>query len=322
VRVRLIRITGVDLNLFEFDYDLTWMAFFLSPEEEVYGRYGGRDASGPDGRLSLAGLRHALTAALEAHRRGGRAKPPPRGPALLAEDLPPAKRFARNECIHCHQVNEMRREVRKASGEWRPEERWVYPLPENVGLTLELDRGDRVRSVKPDSAAARAGVRPGDVLKQLNGFPVASFADVQHALHRAPAKGRVAIAWRRDGKEVAGTLELATGWRWTNLTWRPSLLDILPSLTVFGIDLTPREKKGLGLSPKRLAFRQDAPVHRDAKAAGIREGDVIVGIDGREMEMTVTDFLAYVRRNHLVGDRITLNVLRGGKRIDLPLTLR
>jgi predicted metalloprotease with PDZ domain len=322
VCVRLTRITGVDLNLFDFDYDLTWAAFFLSPDEKIYGRYGGRDASGLDARLSLAGLRHALRAALEAHRREGPGKSPPRpGRPLLAENYPAAARLHKGACVHCHQVNEFRREARKASGEWRREELWVYPLPENVGLTLEVDRGDRVRAVRPDSPAARAGLRPGDTLKRLNGLPVASFADAQYALHRAPAKGQVAVRWLRDGQEMTGRLDLADGWKKTNLTWRPSMLDILPSLTVYGTELSAAEKTRLGLSAKRLAFRQDRAVHREAKAAGVRAGDVIVGIDGRAPEMSLPEFLAYVRRNYLVGDRITLNVLRDGKRVDLPMRL-
>lgn len=322
MRVRLVRITGVDLRLFEFDHDLTWAAFFLGPDEKVYGRYGGRDASGPDSRLSLTGLRHAMTAALEAHRDGGGVPVVRAGRPVLAEQFPSAKGLERGGCIHCHQVNEMRRADRKASGEWRREELWVYPLPENVGFTLEVDRGDRVRSVQPGSPADRAGLRAGDLLMRLNGLPVASFADAQYALHRAPARGKIEASWRRGGAEMKGSLELADGWRKTNLTWRPSLLDLLPALTVYGEELTAAEKKRLGLGPKRLAFRQQTPVHRDAKAVGVREGDVILGIDGRELELTLAEFLGYVRRNHLVGDRITLNVLRDGKRIDLPMTLR
>jgi hypothetical protein len=78
VCVRLIKITGVDLNLFDFDYDLTWMAFFLNPNEKVLGRYGGRDAYGPDSRLSLKGLRFALTHALDEYCREPDAKAEPR----------------------------------------------------------------------------------------------------------------------------------------------------------------------------------------------------------------------------------------------------
>jgi hypothetical protein len=320
VRVRLVRITGVDLRLFDFDYDVTWAGFFLGPDEKVYGRYGGRDASGPDGRLSLAGLRHAMLAALEAHRAGGGAAVPRDGKPMLVESYPAAKRH--QGCIHCHNINEFRREQRKESGAWQRDERWVYPLPENIGVTLEVDRGDRVRSVQAGSAADRAGLRAGDVLVRLNGLPVASFADVQYALHRAPVKGSVTVSWRRDGKEKSGTLELVEGWRKTNLTWRPSMLDVLPSLPLFGTDLDAVEKKALGLSAKRLAFRQQKVSARDATATGVRENDIVVGIDGESLEMTLAQFLAHVRRNYLIGDRLTLNVIRDGKRVDLPITLR
>src|SRR5262249_49703483 len=155
----------------------------------------------------------------------------------------------------------------------------------------------------------------------LNGYPVASFADAQYALHRAPGRGRVAVTWRRGTEAMKGALELAEGWRKTNLTWRPSLLDVLPSLPLYGTDLTAAEKKALGLSEKRLAFRQQDRVPKDAQEAGVRSNDVIIGIDGQALEMSLDQFLAHVRRNYLVGDRIAVNLLRGGNRVDVPLTL-
>jgi serine protease Do len=176
--------------------------------------------------------------------------------------------------------------------------------------------------VAPDSPAARVGVRAGDTLASVNGMPVASFADVQYALHRAPARGHVPISWRHDGRTRTADLNLAEGWRKTNLTWRPSMLDLLPSLSLSGEDLTAAEKRALGLSAKRLAFRQDKIVHSSVRAAGVRGGDVVLGIDGQPLEMTVDQFLAHVRKNYLVGDRVTLNILREGKRLDLPLKLR
>jgi serine protease Do len=241
---------------------------------------------------------------------------------LLIENLPPAKLFRRGECIHCHQVNEIRRADLKARDAWGPESRWVWPLPENVGLVLEVDRGNHVRAVAPDSPAARAGLRAGDVLREVNGIAVASQADARHGLHRAPAAGRVAVTWEREGKVQRGDLELQSGWRKTNLTWRPSLLNVLPSLTVYGEDLTAAQKKALGLREKQLAFRQQGPVHKEARLAGVQVGDVIVGLNDLRLEMTMEEFLGYVRQNYLVGDRVMLNVLRNGKRLALPMTLR
>jgi predicted metalloprotease with PDZ domain len=320
VLVRLLKIAGADLNVFDFDFDLTWAGFFISADEVVYGRYGGRDAASPDGRLSLPGLRHAMRAALAAHRGAKAATPPKRAPQRV-EDYPAARRLGKG-CIHCHQVNELRRADRKKAGTWKREAVWAYPLPENVGLVLEVGQGDRVRSVLAGSAAARAGLRAGDAVRSVNGVAVAAQADFQYGLHRAPWAGKVPIAWERGGKALAGTLELAPGWKKTNITWRTSLLDVLPAITVYGDDLSAGEKKALGLGPRRLAFRQDATVHAQARAAGVRGGDVIVGLDGEEPDMTRDEFLAHVRRNYLVGDRVTLHVLRAGKRLRLPMTLR
>lgn len=63
-------------------------------------------------------------------------------------------------------------------------------------------------------------------------------------------------------------------------------------------------------------------VHSSIRAAGVQGGDIIVGIDGLTPDMTMIEFLGYVRRNYLVGERITLNVLRNGKKVNLPLTLK
>jgi hypothetical protein len=322
VLVRLERITGVDLNVFKFDYDLTFQAFFVEADGKILGRFGGREPDNAERYLTLPALRHAMQAALEAHRRAKPEKPADPPNKLLVEEYPAAKRLKDRGCIHCHQVNEFHRAQEKDAGRWQRDDRWVYPLPRNIGLTLDPDRGDRVKAVAADSPAGRAGVQPGDILKTLNGLPVASFGDVQYALHRSPVRGEIAAAWQRGDRALTGNLTLADGWRRTNLTWRPSMLDILPSLPLSGDDLSAAEKKALGIADKNLAFRQGDRVHTEAKAAGVQAGDVVVGIDGRTPELTMDEFFGHVRRNYLVGDRITLNVLRAGKRLDLPMTLR
>jgi S1-C subfamily serine protease len=70
-----------------------------------------------------------------------------------------------------------------------------------------------------------------------------------------------------------------------------------------------------------VAFRQDR-VLADLRPSGLKEGDVVIGVDGQALEMTLRQFLAHVRTSYVSGDKVTLNVLREGKRLDLPLTLR
>ena len=322
ILLRLTSMRRLDLDLFDFDYDLTWMAFFLSAEEKVYGRYGGRDAASPDSRVSLVGLRRALEGALAAHRRDGPGKPRPREREPKTVDLlAAAKRLSDKACVHCHQVYDFRREEMQRAGKWRQEELWVYPEPENVGLTLDVDRGNLVAKVADGSAAARLGLRTGDRILRVGEVPTVSFADIQYGLHRAPAAGEIAIVWQRDGREQRGPLALPSGWRRTDISWRWSLRGLDPHPLVHGGDLTTAEKQSLGLSAKGLALRQGPFVNETASQAGMRQNDVIVGVDGKALEMTGRQLGMYVRLNYKVGDTITYNLLRDGKRFDATLKL-
>lgn len=322
VLVRITRMRGVDLDLFDFDYDLTWMGFFLHPDGTVYGRYGGRDADSADSRVSLIGLRYALEAALARHRKtDSQTVPQQTKPPRTAEQYPAARRLPERACIHCHQVYDLRRESLQAAGKWRLEELWVYPLPENIGLTLDVDRGDRIARVAADSPAAHAGIQAGDRLLTIDNRTIASFADVQYALHRAPTRGKLTIAWQHGTETRKHELPLAEGWRKTDISWRWSLRGVDPPPWVHGEDLPTAEKKALGLSAKRLAFRQGPFVSEPAQRAGIRQNDIILGVEGKLLEMSERQFGAYIRLNYRVGDHVTYNILRRGKRLDLTLTL-
>ena len=100
------------------------------------------------------------------------------------------------------------------------------------------------------------------------------------------------------------------------------MLDILPSAPFSGDDLKPDEKKQLGLAEKRAVFRQDKFVHSTLKAIGVQKDDVVIGNNGKEIEGTMDTFLVYVRRNFLVGDKVTFNLLRDGKKVDAEMTLK
>lgn len=312
---------GVDLDRFDFDFDLTWMAFFLDGDLRVLGRYGGRDADSAESRVSLAGLRYAMERAVARHRDGPAPVSTKRTPRTV-EDFAATKRLSAKACVHCHQVYDLRRETLQAEGKWRLDELWVYPLPENVGLTLDVDRGDVVRRVAADSPAARAGLKAGDRVVSVEKQPIASFADLQYLLHRAPATGTLAVAWTRDGKPHTGDVALAAGWRKTDISWRWSLRGVDPPPWVQGPDLSASEKKALGLALGRLALEQSAFVSEPARQAGVRAGDVVLGVDGKMLDLTARQFGAHVRLTYKVGDRVVYHLLRDGKRVDVSLTLR
>lgn len=318
VRIRLDEIHHSDINLFEFDYDLTLMVFFLNSNEEIYGRYGGRDAEDAESRQSLAGLRYSMQAALETHKVKARPEVERKKP-LLVRSLPSAGNH--RGCIHCHNVKEIQNDELKRLGQWSREKLWRYPMPENVGLTLEVDRGNIVKSVERDSFAGQAGMKAGDTIDRLAGLRIRSFADAQTALDQAPAKGKLAVEWLRNGERHSASLTLTDGWRRSDISWRPSMQRYLAAPRLYGRDLSLDERKMLELKPKQLAFAHRDRVLTQAKNAGIKAGDVILGFDGRALQMTAYDFQTWVRENHILGDRVKINVIRNGKRIDIPMTL-
>ena len=316
----MTRIDDLDLNLFDFDYDLTFTVFFLDADERVYARYGGRDAESPDARQSLEGLRYTMQSVLAMHQRTEKLFAP------KAQESPKYLReFAgsrRRGCMHCHQVKEVLNGDLQRTGQWSRDSVWRYPLPENLGFVLEKDRGNVIKEIHDKSPASAAGLRVGDMLQRLNGVPIHSFGDAQLALDRAPKAGSMDIAVRRGEQVLEAKLALPEGWRKGDITWRPSMQRLVPAARLYGIDLTPEEKKALGLTATQLAFRQKDGVPAQARTAGIRGGDIILGVDDKPLDgMDVIDFLRYVRRTYLIGDRVTVNLLRDGKRMNPAMTL-
>lgn len=218
--VRILQMNGVDIGLFQFDFDLTWAAFFLNADEHIYSRYGGRDAEDAEGRMSVAGLKYTMRLVLEAHQQGETAPAGQKREVLPVEKAFPVKGKG---CLHCHQVYEGLRKEARRQGTFSSEMLWVYPLPENIGLTLEIDAGNRIQRILPGSAADRAGLQAGDVLIRIGTIPIRSQADCMYALHVAPQQGELPLLYKRGTQTCKTTLLLSYGWKKSDFSWRPSM---------------------------------------------------------------------------------------------------
>ena len=291
------------------------MIFFLDADEKVYARYGGRDAKSPDARQSLDGLRYTMQSVLAMHQREQKEFAP------RTKDAPKSTRTKSKGCMHCHQVRERLNDEMKRAGQWSRDLFYRFPMPENVGIELEVHRGNIVKSVKDKSPAAAVGIKPGDLVKRLGNVPIHSFGDAQFALDHAPKAGVVDVTWQRKGETLTGKLALAEGWRKGDVSWRPSVMIFLPQSRIYGSDLTAEERKTLGLTATQLAFRQREAISQHARAAGILPGDIILGMDSRPLDMDVNQFQYWVQSNYFAGDRVSVNLLRDGKRMDVTMTL-
>jgi Do/DeqQ family serine protease len=72
----------------------------------------------------------------------------------------------------------------------------------NSGLTVVEDKGVLVVKVLPNSPAAKAGIRTGDVIQTLNGESVTDASSVQRAVENSQVGGNVRLELRRNGQSL------------------------------------------------------------------------------------------------------------------------
>jgi Do/DeqQ family serine protease len=72
----------------------------------------------------------------------------------------------------------------------------------NSGLNISENQGVLIVKVMPNSPAAKAGIRAGDVIQRLNGESVTEASAVQKAVEKARVGGNVRLDLRRNGKTI------------------------------------------------------------------------------------------------------------------------
>jgi hypothetical protein len=346
VCVRIVQGNAMDLAQFQFDYDLSFTAFFMNADGTIYGRYGTRsDLKDTERDLSMESFEKAMDGAVELHKgypankASLTAKRGPDPKVTRPEQYPTLAKYRPEldydgkvveSCLHCHQIRDAQRVDLRRKGEPMTDEIvFPWPMPDVVGMKLDAKEKAKVVSVTAGSAAAKAGIQVGDEIAWLNGQPIISIADVQAVLHFTPATGGpIKATLKRGSATQDATITLVDGWRkasdisWRTTSWefrRMGLGGMLPG------DMTDEERKGAGLDTKQMAFLLkhvgEYGEHARAKQAGFRKGDIITAWDGMTTRMTESTLLAYAMQKKKPGDKIEATVLREGKKVELVLTM-
>ena len=326
----------VDLNRYRFDFDLTLAVLLMHPDGTVYHRLGSRPNRDPGAWISTDILTDILLKTLTEHASHqpvakGVGKRPRRIHEIPAWKIRTARK--RPDCVHCHMVHKAEKLEAQRLGRWKRDDMWLFPEPKQVGL--ELDERDQtlIREVASASMASRAGLKVGDRLVEASGASLLTINDLQWQLHSLPADGaKLLLTIQRDGGLKKLKLPTQRGWRVTapeDYAWRAFKWELKPQPGFGGPVLMESEKKRLSIDPKKFAFRigylvtwgHNAASGRNAVKAGLRKGDIILSIDGKDDFESINHFHAWFRLTRKIGQKAVIQIIRAGsrQRISLPV---
>lgn len=187
-----------------------------------------------------------------------------------------------------------------------------------VGVEEETEHpegGARVNYVVDGSAADAAGIRKGDIIVAIDGEPVRGPAGLSKRLKDREEDEEVTVAVIRDGKRQRLSATL-TAPRAPRALIAPRVgsgasffLGGRPKLGVQLVELTPELREHLGGDETGVLVSKVLP-GTPAEHGGIEVGDLIVAVDGREIE-TAGDLQRAVAR--VDGEEIDVEVIRDGR---------
>ncbi|MFP9229107.1 serine endoprotease DegQ [Pectobacterium cacticida] len=169
---------------------------------------------------------------------------------------------------------------------------------------VDAQRGAFVSEVIPKSAAAKAGIKAGDVLTTLDGKPISSFAELRAKIGTTAPGKTVKIGLLRDGKsmEVSVVLDNSASAATSAETLSPLLQ---------GASLSNGQLKDGSKGVKIDSVGKDTP----AAQIGLQKDDVIIGVN-RERVENISQLRKLLESKPTI---MALNIVRGEGTIYLLL---
>ncbi len=169
-----------------------------------------------------------------------------------------------------------------------------------VALEVEIGEGAVITQVSPESPAARAGLKLGDVVFEMDGRPIRGSADLRNKVGLTPIGREVQLKVIRDGRRL--TLRSRVG------EIRAATVSGEQSTTqLSGATFEDNEEGGVvvaKLAPGSIAARN-----------GLREGDIIIAVN-RELVRDIDEFVDALERAQ---GAVALNLFRGSAQLFLVL---
>jgi serine protease Do len=190
----------------------------------------------------------------------------------------------------------------------------VQEVNQTLADSFGLDRpeGALVANVEKGSAAERAGLKPGDVVRAANGKAIVASGDLPAIVGMAQPGERLTMDVWRQGKKLQLTAELT---RSTDKTTAAA-----------AIQNEQGGRLGLALRPLEPQEQQQAGVRAGvvvedvagpAEAAGVEAGDIVLAVNGTTVT-TVEQVRAAVEKSQ---KSVALLIQRGDDKIFVPIRI-
>jgi len=184
-----------------------------------------------------------------------------------------------------------------------------------LGVSVEAPKdaagtGALVRAVTPDSPAAKAGLKTGDLIIKIDKQAVSDPKALVEGVAAHKPGDKLSVQLMRDGKEQ--TLHVTLAERTVGLP--PSVREFLANkhgafLGVRAQDLTAAEKKRLDVTLEKGAVVMEVVSDSPAARAGLKPDDVITAVNGQAVA-NPEELRAAIQKVG-AGKETTLKVMRG-----------
>lgn len=166
-------------------------------------------------------------------------------------------------------------------------------------MELEANQGGFIEQVLPDSAAEKAGLKPGDVITKVNGQAIKSFSELRGKIGSIGAGKKVKLTIVRDGDEKNYTVTLQNA---KNVDVAAETIHrMLEGATLVNHD------KGVEIE----SVENNSP----AQLRGLKKGDIIVGVNRTRIK-NLADLRKYFKGNQ---GAFALNITRDDTSLFLML---
>jgi serine protease Do len=176
-------------------------------------------------------------------------------------------------------------------------------------------KGALIAAVQPDSPAAKAGLQPGDVIEQVNGQAIANPHELAVDVAAIKPGTQVPLNFVRNGEAQTVNVSVATLPNQQTASNETGSSTATPGTPRIGLALAPispqmRDELGLSEQTRGAVVAQVVP-GSPADAAGIQQGDLVVGVGAK----AVTSPQAAIEAIHTAtqgGHDVALRILRNG----------